>query len=422
MTDESTRMGVSIQTTPFDAANKKPDVSVRPGGLGWEKSTDRLIQSHITYELLEQIGQGGMGEVYKALLHTNVGLSEKVAIKTIREEFLKEGSSAEATQFFLQNFEKETTILSELNGHPNIVGFKGADYIKRQSGKTLFLVMEYIEGFDLGGFMDMHLLNPDTIAKGKAFMIPPEFIGFILFRIANALDYANRFQFSNGREGVVHLDISPGNVLLNGNLGLVKLADFGVAASLGDILKNEGNALVGKPSYVSPEVVNEGEITTTTDLYSLGIIMYEMMTGFNPNRVEENGQMALGALKERIIAVQGRELIPPHKLIKGVDERLSEIIVQLMEQDPDNRFSSALELHDVVGEAIYGKGFGPTDRSLAKYIAKTRLTKYSFGPYKRLNDEHAQKYVELVNASRKPVRLYRDARQRITRCGSPCRI
>ena len=270
--------------------------------------------------------------------------------------------------------------------------------------------------------MNMHLLDPDSMSKGKGFMVPTEFIGFILFRIANALNYANRFRFSSGREGVVHLDLSPGNVLINGNLGLVKLSDFGVFASLEDIFKNRQNSLVGKPSYVSPEMVNKGEITNATDLYSLGIIMYEMMTGFNPNRIEGSKQMAFGQLKKEIVALQGRELIPPHKLVKGVDERLSEIVVQLMEQDPDNRFSSAMELHKTVGEAIYGKGFGPTDQSLAQYIAGTRLAKYSFGSYKRLNDDHAQQYVELVNASRKPARLFREARQRLERGASPCRL
>ncbi|MBF0186903.1 MAG: serine/threonine protein kinase [Magnetococcales bacterium] len=420
--EEDELSAMDERTMLESASSKKSEPPARPD-FDLDNPVNRFIQSSITYELIDRIGQGGMGEVFKALFHTNIGTSETVAIKTVRSEIIKSFEKSRGADFLIDSFERETTILAELNGHPNIVGFKGADYIQKNEDTMLFLVMEYVNGFDLNGFRWLHRLHPEAILKGQAFHIPSEFIGFILFRVANGLDYANRFRFSNGRKGVVHLDLSPGNILINDTLGLVKLSDFGMAASLDDILVGGTGSMVGKPSYISPEMVHGNKITFTTDLYTLGIIIYELMTGLNPNQIEGTDHTkGFKKVRDKVVRIQERPLIPPHQVVRGIDERLSEIVVNLMQLDPEGRYNSSMELREIVGETIYGRGYGPTDGSFATYISKIRLSKYDFGRYKRLNDQLAQHYVDMVNAARKPIRLFPDARNKLLHGENPCRV
>lgn len=391
------------------AANQvthKKDLSLSP-----ETS---LIPSSITYELVELIGSGGMGEVYKAKLYTNTGTSETVVIKKIKKDMLKKMQDERKKTSILDNFKKETSILAELNGHPNIVGFRGAEAVKAMSGdiKEIFFVMEYVNGFDLIKLMAHHQITRSNLLKGCANKIPDQFFGFIIFRIANALDYAHNFEFSDGHKGIVHLDISPGNVLINAELGLIKLSDFGISHTMDELhkLQKIGSA---KPMYASPEVLNQKNIDMGTDFYSLGVTLYQLVTGICPNKLYQYNPTSIRDYLAKTIALQKLELIPPNKIIRNLDEEISDIIMYLMEYHPENRIDSASTLREMVGQCIYAKGYGPTDSSFSQYLAKLQLHHYP--------NHEIKKFCKIFKSDLEPLRLHNDAKKKFEQGINPSR-
>ncbi len=423
MYSEVLRAGRGEGSTIDLPISDKPQ-GLKKGSRRDKGSVKKVLEVTFTFELLDSIGRGSMGEVYRARMHSNFQGSEIVALKVLNSKMPGYPSDDSALENLPEN--REIAILSELNGHPNIVSFKGANIIPSESGKkaTVFFVMEYVSGFDLNGFKELHNLSADGLLSGNPAKIPSEMVGFILFKIANALDYANNLQLSDGSRGIVHLDISPGNILINQSLGLIKLSDFGVAARMGEILASDQPwSFVGKPKYVSPEIVNEQKVTFAADLYSLGAIMYELLTGLSPNRFEETGErITRRNFKDLLRAIYERELIPPHEIARGVDERLSEIAVTLMEYDPADRFNSALKLRETIGQSIYQSGYGPTDGSLAQYVRELLLCKHQLGNGKGMDDPVARDYVNTLIANREPCQLFKTARKRLSAGENPCRV
>ncbi|MBT4837444.1 MAG: protein kinase [Methylococcales bacterium] len=376
-----------------------------------------IIQSSITYELYEKIGSGGMGEVFKAKLYTNIGTSETVVIKKIKSDFVNKIKDDAVKDYLLDNFKRETSILSELNGHPNIVGFRGADCssLSGDGSKELIFVMEYVDGFDLNRLMRLHNISTPNIIKGNALKLPDNLFGFILFKIANALDYAHTLDFSDGQQGIIHLDISPGNILINSSLGLIKLSDFGISSSVDEFSQNRGNnqILSGKPYYVSPEVIDNQKVDFSTDFYSLGITMYQLATGICPNMIFNFKASSQQELRDQIRAHQQQEIIPPHKIVRGFSEELSEIILSLIQDNPENRISSANQLRDLVGHCIYDTGYGPTDSSFAKYLSKIQLLK--------IKDKEITKLLKIFGSDMEPLKHYHDVVKKFSREINPCR-
>ena len=420
---------VNVTTCISKAGDCHDDSSVNDGGnitdnkdnVGADElDTGKFLPSRITYELIEQIGSGGMGEVHKAKLHTSLGISEIVVLKMLKPNIVKRLTDDDTTNFIVEHFETETRILSELNGHPNIVGFKGADYIQANKNKRMFFVMEYIDGFNLDDLRTLHRLTPAGILNREAFSIQNEFIGFILFKVANALDYAHNYDTSDGKHGIVHLDIAPGNILINKKLGLIKLADFGIASTINDISK-QNNMIAGNLSYISPERVIGETTSNKSDLYSLGIVMYELLTGINPNDTKKLSSTDFNEKKDFLYNMYVQKLIPPHEIAKGVNPVLSNIVMTLMELNPDHRYQSSLKLREDVGHCIYDSGFGPTESSFAHYLAKIQLLNYHFGDHKRTNDKIVHDYVNIVNKQRDCLQLYPDALKILEQGGNPCR-
>ncbi|MGN7612391.1 serine/threonine protein kinase [Magnetococcales bacterium HHB-1] len=381
------------------------------------------IRSSLSYILQERIGTGGMGEVYKAILRTHLGTSETVALKRVKKNLLQQGAHTYSTQAIQSHFIKETAIISELNGHPNIVGFRGADFLLDQYAQIsdLFFVMEYIDGFDLKGLMALHNMDRKNVLRGNAITLPWEICGFIVFRIANALDFAHTFNFSTGHRGIVHLDLSPGNILIHASLGLIKLSDFGVAASMDDLFSDH-YSLVGKPSYMSPEMVIGGKVNESSDLYSLGVIMYEMSTGICPNAIKDIQKKSMTEIRDDLMRLHEAPLVPPHKMVRGFNSTLSEIIMTLMDEDPESRYSSAGRLREIVGHAVYDKGFGPTDNSFARYINKMRLAHFHTHDKNLDRNPHMDQYMQYIASEQTPILLYKDAKERLREGNNPCRL
>lgn len=309
------------------------------------------FESGSSYELVHPLGKGGMGEVWRAKRYSAAGHVQDVAVKFMSEPGLGfDQLSAEALR------------LSNLN-HDNIVPFIDSGH--DDSGR-FFVAMALIEGIDLNALCDLAFSN-EIGKRGKRQMarIPDKIVGFIMYMTLRALAYAHNRDFGAGAVGMIHRDISPGNILLDDQEGFVKLTDFGVAAVQG----MDGNtcSIAGKVPYMAPEVLIESPINSQADIYSLGLVAYELLTGFNPNIRSTSLDSVLGAISEVMLSLE-LPLRPPHEVILGVDEALSQIVVSMLEHETKHRYKSASHVMMDLGVFLFERGYGPTTESLADYL------------------------------------------------------
>jgi CHASE2 domain-containing sensor protein len=258
------------------------------------------------FEIIGEIGAGAMGKIYEGLDPT---INRRVAIKTIRTDIAAIGGER-----LRQRFLREAQAAGTLN-HPNIVTIYQAD----EAGPYSFIAMEFVEGETL-----------EQVIEKRA-PLPLGEIGRLVTPICEALDYAHR-------HGVVHRDIKPSNVMIT-NEGVVKVMDFGIAHVDYSTLTQEG-AVLGTPSYMSPEQIRGDKVDGQSDIFSLGVIVYEMATGNRPFLGE-----SLATISSRILAqmpVHASDLNP--KLSPAFDAML----VQAMAKDKTKRFTTAKEFAEAL--------------------------------------------------------------------------
>jgi tetratricopeptide (TPR) repeat protein/predicted Ser/Thr protein kinase len=254
------------------------------------------------YEILELLGKGGMGAVYKAL---DRELDRLVALKVIRPELAQ---NAEALRRF-----KQELILARQVTHRNVIrifDLGEADGVK-------FITMEYIEGQDLRSLLR---------EKGK---FPPAETVAIVEQICRALEAAHT-------EGVIHRDLKPQNVMIGVN-GKVAVMDFGIARNM-EIAggMTQTGALLGTPEYMSPEQAKGEKVDSRSDLFSLGIMFYELLTGDSPYKAET----VMASLFMRTV----EPVRPPVELIADLSQELSDIVLHCLEIDKTKRYASATEI------------------------------------------------------------------------------
>ena len=288
----------------FPLPDEEPTLRiVHPAGLssdpeGWLHPGDRLAGR---YRIQEQIGSGGMGVVYRAM-DEQLGLC--VALKALRPGVTDNGRLEERL--------RRELLLARQVSHRNAVRIHDIG----QDGGLLFLTMDLVEGRSLR----------DVLRQEKT--LSPERAAGIVRQLAQALEAAHE-------EGIVHRDIKPANVLVDGT-GRAWITDFGVARSLRSPGITRAGAVVGTLSYLSPEQARGGEVDGRSDLYALGILLFEMLTGELPFRggseAEAMAQRITGATRD----VQTlREDVPPW---------LAVVVHRLLQRDPDRRYQSASEL------------------------------------------------------------------------------
>lgn len=255
------------------------------------------------YEIVRELAQGGMAEVYLA---RDQLLDRPVALKALFPEYAREPS-------FVERFRREAQAAANLN-HPNIV----AIYDWGQEGGTYFIVMEYVEGRSLR----------DVIRADGA--LDPSQAAEITAEIAAALGFAHR-------SGVVHRDVKPGNVLLTES-GVVKVTDFGIArAGTSDGLTQTGSVM-GTATYFSPEQAQGLPVDGRSDVYSLGVVLYEEVTGAAPFTGDSPVAVAYKHVREAPI--------PPSRRNPAVPPDLEQIILTAMAKEPDHRYQSADDMRD----------------------------------------------------------------------------
>ncbi len=268
------------------------------------------------YTLLDRLGSGGMAEVY--LAHDEV-LDRDVALKALRGQYAEDES-------FVERFRREARNAASLS-HPNIV--QVYDQGRAENG-TYYMAMEYVPGGTL----------KDRIVERGA-LAPAEAAG-LAAQVADALAVAH------GR-GIVHRDIKPQNVLMTPS-GETKVADFGIARAASATVMTQTNLVLGTAGYMAPEQASGEKVSPATDLYSLGVVLYEMLTGALP--YEADTPIA--------IAMQHVNAPPrhPREANPEVPAELDAIVVRLLAKDPNERYTSASELARDLRSVAAGGGAG----------------------------------------------------------------
>jgi serine/threonine-protein kinase len=246
------------------------------------------------YQIIEELGKGGMGKVYRAL---DTKLGEEVALKLIKPEIASDRKT-------LERFSQELRIARKIV-HKNV----GRTYELMEDGQAHFITMEFISGQDLRGL----IRQSGRLAPGTAVSITKQ--------VCEGLSEARRL-------GVVHRDLKPGNIMIDRE-GQARIMDFGIARSLkGKGITGEG-VVIGTPEYMSPEQVEGKEADQRSDIHSLGIILYEMITG----RAPFEGDTPFS------VAYKHRHEAPeePRKFNPQLPDALNRVILRCMEPAQDNR-------------------------------------------------------------------------------------
>lgn len=262
--------------------------------------------------ILGEIGSGGMAVIYKAIQEP---LERVVAIKALKR-------SITIDSHFAMRFEREARFMASLQ-HENILHVY--DFIK--DGDTMYIIMEYVQGIDL---YDLLQLTPK---------LPVDVAALIGLQVARALDYAHF-------RGIIHRDIKPANIIIS-HQGEVKLMDFGIARdhTLSDL--TETGTGVGTPSYMSPEQILGDKLDFRSDVFSLGIVLYQCITGQKPF-VEDETRTVMQ--KIRLDRYQS-----PRKLVHDVPRSMERILARAMEKLPSSRYPSTQALIDDLMEFLAGR-------------------------------------------------------------------
>jgi tRNA A-37 threonylcarbamoyl transferase component Bud32 len=262
------------------------------------------------YKVIERLGQGGMAMVYTGYQEE---VDRRVAIKVLPPH-------PGLDENFAERFRLEARTIARLQ-HPHILPL----YDYGTEDDIVYLVMAYVDGGALEDLIDEGPLPLSRIEK-------------ILREVAGALDYAHR-------QGVIHRDIKPGNILVDSE-GHALLADFGIVKLAEGGANLTGSGVVGTPAYMAPEQAQGMEIDSRVDIYALGVVVYQMLTGQQPFTAESTVQLVLKVIQED----------PPSvlDLVDGLPDAVGGVMDKVLAKDPDDRYQTATEFADAFSEAVQG--------------------------------------------------------------------
>ncbi len=305
-----------------------------PGVVASDK--DRFGQ----FQLMEKIATGGMAEVYKARMSGVDGFQKIVAIKKILPHMA-------ASDDFITMFADEAKLAAQLN-HPNIIHI----YDLGKVDNSYYIAMEYVEGRDLRSILKS--------GSAHGLPLPPELALFIASKLGAALDYAHRRKDFDGKDlSLVHRDVSPQNVLISYE-GDIKLCDFGIAKAASKSSQTQAGALKGKLQYMSPEQASGKPIDRRSDLFSLGSVLYEMLTGEKLFA----GDSDLTILEQ----VKNAKAQPPSAKNPDIPKRVDSIVLKALAKNPEDRYQNASDLQRDLESVLYTYSPAPGSADIAIYL------------------------------------------------------
>ncbi len=292
------------------------------------------------YELIEHIATGGMAEVYKARMKGLEGFQKIVAIKRILPHLTDNDE-------FVTMFIDEAKLAAQLQ-HPNIIHIYDLGKIER----SYYIAMEYIDGLDLRSILNK------LQAKGERFPLPLSL--YVGARLADALDYAHRKRDFKGQAmALVHRDVSPQNVLISYE-GEIKLCDFGIAKAASKASHTRAGALKGKLQYMSPEQAWGKDLDHRSDIFSLGLVLYEMIVG----RKAFSGDSELSILEQ----VRSPKLVPPREVDPTIPSEVEQILLKALKEKREERYQSAADMAKDLEAAMRAFEPAPSAASLGAFL------------------------------------------------------
>ncbi|MDE7462592.1 MAG: serine/threonine protein kinase [Muribaculaceae bacterium] len=310
----------------------------------------------LNYKIIRLIGSGGMGSVYLA---ANVNIDQQVAIKVIRPEYAKNPE-------IRARFKKEAEFLCSLD-HPGIVKF--LNYVETDNG--LFLIMEYVKGITLKDFIEK---KNGLIVESKAYSM--------LNEILDAFSYAHK-------KGVIHRDIKPSNIIITED-GHAKIMDFGIAGIVSGEESGNDNFAGGTPAYMSPEQIYGRHLDPRSDIYSLGVLIFNMLSGKAPY---DSTKLTDFAIKSKVV----KEELPRMKeFYPYISDKMQDVVDKATEKDPDKRYQNCSELRADVKKAIAPDRLSPGMKyGLIAFAVLLLIGVFLIWDYNRTKIEYYADYVEV---------------------------
>lgn len=284
------------------------------------------------YEIIEKIGVGGMAIVYKA---KDLLLNRVVTIKVLREQFASDDD-------FVRRFRREAQSAASLS-HPNIVSI----YDVGKDGDTEYIVMEYVEGQNLKEL----IRNYAPLSSEQSINLARQ--------IAEAIRHAHEHH-------IIHRDIKPHNILVTAD-GRAKVTDFGIARAVSAATMTHTGDIIGSVHYLSPEQAKGVQTNEQSDLYSLGIILYELLTGKVPYDGETPVAIALKHLQENPV--------PPSQLNPRISQGIENVILKAIAKAPERRYQTAVEFVEDLNHIQNGEPIRKIERPLEEDLDSTRIHK-----------------------------------------------
>jgi len=292
------------------------------------------------YRLVHQIATGGMAEIHLAKTRGLGGFEKLVALKMIHPNF-------SADDHFIQMLVDEAKITVQLQ-HVNIAH----TFDLGKVGDTYYIAMEFVDGWDLFKVLRR--------ASEKDVFMPVELAAMVAKEVLGGLDYAHRKRDADGNSlGIVHRDISPQNVLLSAS-GEVKVVDFGIAKATMRVKQTAVGVIKGKYYYMSPEQAWGDPLDHRTDVFSAGIILYEMLTG-QMLYLEED-------INKLLEMVRRARIDPPSTKRAGIPRELDRIVMRALAKKPDMRWQTAQDFSTALERFLHSQGPGATSHRLASFL------------------------------------------------------
>ena len=361
------------------------------------------------YTLVERIRTGGMAEIWRGLAEGPGGFLRKAAIKVILPGYAED-------EDFLQMFMDEAAIAARLT-HSNIAQIHDFDVVDG----TAYLAMEYVEGKDLRTVLE-------TAARVRA-PIPWDVAAGIALEVAKGLYYVHTLREASRPLSIVHRDISPQNLMVS-YTGEVKIVDFGIARAAKRTAVTRAGEVKGKCAYMSPEQALGRMVDARTDLFSLGVVLWELLTG---------RRLFGGETPAETVARLVRTVVPPpHELRPDLPRELSPLVLKALARDPSDRYSNMLVFYDTLSRFLFERERFPGSHRLAAWLRELfpdefeahaqgesdgilpgidtgpiEITELDTGEWKLLQEEPTEEEIEVT----RPMTAAEDARHLRLRLG-----